>query len=427
MSSKPKLSSLTGMHDILPEDQIYYEKVQKSVQIMAGYYHFQRIDTPVLEYAEVFSKGLGVATDMIEKEMYVFRSKSGDLIALRPEFTAGIVRSYIEQGMTSLPQPVKLWTMGSCFRHERPQAGRYRELRQFDFEVLGEKDPLVDAQMIQMSFNILRDLSIGNLAIDVNSIGDQNCQPYFKKILTNYFKARKSSLCADCQRRLKENPLRILDCKDEKCQRIKMGAPQIIDHLCQECHAHFKQVLEFLDELELPYVLNPYLVRGIDYYTKTVFEISEKSDDGKSQGSLVGGGRYDKLVKILGGKDTPSCGAAGGVERIINLMKKKNITTGTKPEHTVFLAQLGQMAKRKSLKLFEGFRTARIPIGEAFSKDSLKAQLKIADKMGIRWVLIMGQKEALENFVTLKDMTTGVQREIKLDKVILEIKEKLKK
>jgi len=428
MTTKTKLQTLTGMHDILPEDQMYFKKIQKSVESITNYYNFQRIDTPILEDAELFSKGTGASTDIVQKEMYAFRTKGGDLVALRPEFTPGIARSYTEHGMHNLPQPVKLWTSGPCFRYERPQAGRYRQLLQFSLEVLGEKNPSIDGQIIQMSYDILKDLSFKNIMIEINSIGDSECRPYFKKIIATYFKSRKSSLCADCQRRLKENPLRILDCKDEKCQQVKSGAPQIIDHLCESCHAHFKQVLEFLDELELPYSLNPYLVRGLDYYTKTVFEIVEKSETGLSQGSLIGGGRYDGLVKSLGGRDIPACGAAGGIDRIMNLMKLREVKIEKKQDSPqIFLAQLGQFAKRKSLKLFEEFRAAKIPVAESFSKDSLKSQLSTASKMGIKWVLIFGQKEALEDFITLKDMDTGVQKEIKLNKVVAEMKAKVKK
>ncbi len=415
------------MNDILPADQPYLKKINKSVEGISNYYGFSRIDVPIMEQAEVFIKGTGQATDIVEKEMYTFRTKGGDLVCLRPEFTAGIVRSYIEHGMHNLPQPVKLWTSGPLFRHERPQAGRYRQLHQFNFEALGDKNASIDGQIIQMCYDILKDLGFKNISIDVNSIGDSECRPYFKKILAGYFKSRKSSLCSDCQRRLKENPLRILDCKDEKCKQVKSGAPQIIDHLCEQCHAHFKQVLEFLDELELPYTLNPYLVRGFDYYTKTVFEIVEKSEAGEGQGSLVGGGRYDALVKLLGGRDTPAFGAAGGIDRILNIMKTRELKPDKKNEAPkIFLAQLGQMAKRKSLKLFEEFREAKIPVAESFSKDSLRAQLKTADKMGIKWVLIFGQKEALEDFITLRDMESGQQSEIKLDKVVAEMGQKIK-
>lgn len=425
--SNLKYQTLSGMRDILPEDQAYFLKLRKSVESVVNYYNFSRIDTPILEMAEIFVKGTGAGTDIVEKEMYAFRTKGGDMVALRPEFTPGIVRSYIENGMFNLPQPVKLWTMGPCFRHERPQAGRYRQLLQLDLEVLGDASASTDGQIIQMSYDILKELSFKNLTIEVNSIGDGECRPYFKKILTSYFKSKKSALCSDCQRRLKDNPLRILDCKDEKCQRVKAGAPQIVDHLCESCHAHFKQVLEFLDELELPYALNPYLVRGLDYYTKTVFEIVDKSEEGQSQGALFGGGRYDNLVKLMGGRNTPACGAAGGIDRIVNLMKQREVKTLKVENPQVFLAQLGQLAKRKSLKLFEEFRDAKIPVAESFSKDSLKAQLRAANKINAKYVLIFGQKEALEDFITVKNMETGDQEEIKLNKIVEEIKKRIKK
>ena len=428
MSAKNKFQSLTGMHDVLPEDQVYFKKVQKAVESVSNYYSFQKIETPILEDVEVFAKAVGSDTDIVGKEMYTFRTKGGDMVALRPEGTAPIMRSYIEHGMHNLPQPIKLWYMGPFFRYERPQAGRFRQFHQFGFEAIGEGNPSIDGQIIQISYDILKELGFKNITIEVNSIGDSECRPYFKKILTSYFKSKKSSLCAECQRRLKENPLRILDCKEEKCQMVKAGAPQIIDHLCENCHAHFKQVLEFLDELELPYVLNPYLVRGLDYYTKTVFEVVEKSEDGTSLGTLIGGGRYDNLSKLMGGHETPACGCAGGIERIVTLMKARN--TPDKPnkdEAKIFLAQLGQLAKRKSMKLFEEFRAAKIPVAESFSKDSLKAQLRTANKLGIKWVLIFGQKEALEEFITLRDMDTGTQKEIKLDKVVEEMKNKISK
>ncbi len=415
------------MHDILPEDFVYIRKVMKAVENVANYYSMERIETPILEDAELFQKGVGADTDAVGKEMYTFRTKGGDNVALRPEGTAPIMRSYLENGMVSWPQPVKLWYFSQFFRYERPQAGRFRQFWQFGFEILGEKNPSIDSQIIQMNYGVLKELGFKNISVEVNSIGDSECRPYFKKILVSYLKSRKGSLCADCQRRMKDNPLRVFDCKEEKCQRVKAEAPQMMDHLCENCHLHFKKVLEFLDELQLPYTLNPYLVRGLDYYTKTVFEIIETSEEGASLGSLAGGGRYDALGKIIGGRDVPACGSGGGVERIITLMKSRSMSTGKKAEEPkIFLAQLGEMAKRKSMKLFEEFRTAKIPVAESFSKDSLKAQLRSADKAGIRWVLIFGQKEALEEFITLRDMETGVQKEIPLDKVVEEMKSKLK-
>lgn len=424
---KPKYKAPTGMHDILPEDQKYFEKIYEVVKEIANFYGFKKIETPILEEAELFSKGIGLATDIVKKQMFTFRTKGGNHLSLRPEGTAPVVRAYIEQGMQNLPQPVKLWYFGPFFRYERPQLGRYRQFWQFGFEVLGSQNPVLDAQIIQIFVNILRELKFKNLICEINSIGCSQCRPYFKKILVNYFKPKISSLCIDCRRRLTENPLRILDCKDEKCKRVIAGAPQIVDHLCEQCRQHFKEVLEFLDELQLPYQLNPYLVRGLDYYTKTVFEIFEEDKETSALGSLTGGGRYDALVKLLGGENTPAVGAAAGVERIVFSLKKKAIRFPKEIQPKVFLAQLGELAKKKSLKLIEDFRLAKIPIAESLGRDSLKSQLKVADRMGIKFVLIFGQKEALEDKIIIRDMVSGKQQTVEFKKVIKEIAKKLKK
>ncbi len=442
MSKKPKFQKPTGMRDILPGDQKYFQKIYNICENIANFYRFEKIETPIVEETELFSKGVGLATEIVGKQMYSFRSKSGDHLTLRPEGTASVVRAYIEHGMSNLPQPVKLWHFGPYFRYEKPQAGRYRQFWNFGFEALGEENPVVDVQIIQIFYNILKELKFKNLIIEINSIGDNQCRPYYKKLLVNYFRSRESALCADCRRRLRENPLRILDCKEEKCQRIITQAPQMIDHLCEDCHSHFKEVLEFLDEIELPYRLNPHLVRGLDYYTKTVFEIfeedtsssqalagaraSDESKEEKTQGALLGGGRYDNLVKLLGGKDTPACGGACGIDRVVNLMRIKAIKLPQFPSPGVYLAQLGSLAKRKSLKLMEEFRKDKIQVAESLGRDSLKTQLKTADKLGTEYALILGQKEALEETIILRDMKTGQQDTIKLEKVVSELKKRLK-
>ncbi|MDP3995826.1 MAG: histidine--tRNA ligase, partial [bacterium] len=350
MAKKIKFQRPTGMHDILPEGQKYFQKVYSVCEQLFNFYGFKRIDTPILEDTALYEKGTGLTTDIVQKQMFVLKTKGGDLLTLRPEFTPGIVRAYLEHGMQILPQPVKLYSSGPLFRYEHSQAGRYRQFHQFDLEVIGEGDPVIDAQIIQIFYNILSELKFKKLIIEVNSIGDNQCRPYYKKILSNYFRSREAALCPDCRRRLKENPLRVLDCKEEKCQREVSQAPQIIDNLCEECHKHFKGVLEFLDEIELPYRLNPYLVRGLDYYTKTVFEIFEDTEEGRRIGALAGGGRYDALIKLLGGEDTTAIGGALGVERIVSLIKDKAVSSQKPAGHTqVFLAQLGSMAKRKSL------------------------------------------------------------------------------
>lgn len=433
MGKKPKFQSPTGMHDILSTEQKYFQKIYNVVENIANFYSFQKIETPILEEAELFSKGIGLTTDIVEKQMYIFRTKGGDWLTLRPEGTAPIVRAFIEKGMQNLPQPIKLWHFGPFFRYERPQAGRYRQFHQFGLEVLGEESPAIDAQIIQIFYNILKELRFKNLSIEINSIGDSQCRPYYKKLLVSYLKYRQDRLCMDCRKRVRENPLRFFDCKEEKCQRIKSQAPQIIDHLCEECHDHFKEVLEFLDELNLPYQLNPFLVRGLDYYTKTVFEIfstSDKNSKGEESlvsNALVGGGRFDALCKVLGGENTPAVGGAAGIERIVEAMKTKIAKFPRVAGPKIFLAQLGKEAKRKSLKLFEDFRKAKIPVSESFGRDSLKAQLRLADKIGAEYSLILGQKEALEGTIIIRDMKTGRQETVKLEKVIKEMKKRLKK
>ena len=434
---KLKFQTPKGMHDILPDEQKYFQKIFKIVEETANFHGFGKIDTPFLEKAEIFSKSVGVNTDMIEKEMYTLMTKGKDLLALRPEGTAGVVRAFIEQGMANLPKPIKLWYFGPFFRHENPQAGRYRQFHQFGFEVLGEKSPIIDAQIIQIFYRILKKLKFNDLIIEINSIGDSQCFPSYKKLLLSYLKRYQSALCLDCKRRLKESPLRVLDCKHLECQKIAKQAPQIIDHLCEECNEHFKNVLEFLDELELPYNLNPCLVRGLDYYTKTVFEIfasiptsqTERIEQtgGEERLSLLGGGRYDGLTKLLGGKDTPGCGAAAGIERIISLIKDHPLKYSYSLERRIFLAQLGDLAKRKGLKLVQEFEKAKIPVAESFGRDSLKAQLKIADKLNIGYVLILGQKESLEGTIIIRTMKTGKQKVVKIEKVVGEMKKILKK
>jgi len=416
MAKKPKFQTPTGMHDILPPEQKYFQKIYEVSENIANFYQFKKIETPILEETELFSKGIGLATDIVGKQMFTLRTKGGDCLTLRPEGTAPVVRAYIKHGMFNLSQPVKLWYFGPCFRYEKPQAGRYRQFWQFGFEVFGEESPVIDAQIIQIFYNILRELKLKNLIIEINSIGDSQCRPYYKKLLMSYFRSRESSLCADCRRRLRENPLRILDCQEEKCQRIISQAPQMIDHLCESCHSHFKEVLEFLDEIELPYRLNPYLVRGLDYYTKTVFEIYEDSEEGRAQGALTGGGRYDALVKLLGGKDTPAVGASTGIERTIAAMKTKAIRLPQESRPKIYLAQLGTLAKRKSLRLLEDFRKAKIQVSESFGRDSLKAQLARADKIEVKYTLILGQREALEGTIIIRDMKTGRQETIKTEK-----------
>ncbi len=430
MSRKAKLKTFQspkGMNDVLPNVQKYWEKFFKTAKEMAQFYGFETIETPVLESADLFRKGIGLTTDVIEHEMYVLKTKGGDALALRPELTAGSVRAYLENGFQNQPQPVKFFHYGPVFRHEAPQAGRYRQFHQADFDVFGEADPIVDAQVIQIVYAVLCELGFKNLSVRINSIGDKNCWSKYRDELKMYYRNKISRLCKNCKRRYKENPLRMLDCKEEGCVALKASAPNSVDYLDKACHDHFKMVLEFLDELGIPYILDPYLVRGLDYYTRTVCEIVPEDVTG-SQITLAGGGRYDYLVSQLGGKLTPAMGISIGIERVINEMRRRDVKVGPiKPRSRVFIAQLGDLAKKKGLKLFEEFRKNNIHVSESFGRDSIKAQLRVADRLGTDLALIIGQKESLDDTVIFREMQTGVQETIPLEKVTDEVKKRLKK
>ncbi len=414
------------MHDILSYEYRYYKRISDAVDDIADFYSFGKIETPMMEEEELFVKGTGVATDVVQKEMFTLKTKGGDKLALRPEGTPPIVRAYLEHGMAGRPQPVKLYYMGPYFRYERPQAGRYRQFWQFGFETIGEKGSVADAQIIQIAYNLLLDLKLKDISIEINSIGCKECRPGYRRTLVRYLRSKADSLCGDCKRRIKENPLRVLDCKSDKCQETIKEAPQSVDYLCPECRLHFKKSLEYLDELELPYNLNPHLVRGLDYYTKTVFEFFVLSEEEKSL-ALGGGGRYDALVKLLGGKDTPAVGAAFGVERVMQLMKGVGEAESRKQKDRVFLAQLGEMGKRKSLKLMEDLRKTKITVNESFGKDSLKDQMARAARIGAKLAVIIGQKEALDETVIIRNMESGKQETVAIKDAVAEIKKRMKK
>ncbi|MBI2446844.1 MAG: histidine--tRNA ligase [Parcubacteria group bacterium] len=427
---KPKTKAFQapkGMNDVLPGVQKYWEKFLKTSKEMAAYYGFETIGTPILESAELFKKGIGGATDIVEHEMYTLKTKGGDFLALRPELTAGAVRAYIENGFGSQPQPVKFFHWGPVFRHEAPQAGRYRQFHQVDFDVIGESDAVVDVQVIQLIYAILCEIGLKNLTIRINSIGDKSCWNRYRDEIKMYYRSKVNRLCRNCKKRFKENPLRLLDCKEVECAALKESAPNSIDYLDKACHDHFKLILEFLDELGMPYILDSYLVRGLDYYTRTVFEIVPEDATG-SQIAIASGGRYDYLVGNLGGKPTPAMGGSIGIERVVNEMRRQEVKVASlKPKARVFLAQLGDLAKKKSLKLFGEFRKNNIPVCESFGRDSIKAQLRVADRLGADLALIIGQKEALDSTLILREMQSGVQETIPSEKIIDEVKKRLKK
>lgn len=417
------IQSLKGMHDILPEEMKYWNHVLNKIKKVCDSYGISKIETPILEQTDLFVRGVGRFTDIVEKELYSFVTKGGDRVSLRPENTAGVIRSYIERGMVNMERPVKLYYIGPIFRYEKPQAGRYRQHHQFGFEIIGEDDPIRDAQTILIMERIGDELGLKRV-ININSIGCPECRKTYKNLLVEYYEDRYQKLCKDCKRRIKINPLRVLDCKEEKCAMVANGAPQTIDHLCTSCHNHFKSVLEYLDELELEYVLNPNLVRGLDYYTRTVFEIRLESAQA-GQNALGGGGRYDYLVEELGGRPTPCVGAAFGLERVIQELKNKNIKVSEKNKIKIFVVQLGDLGKKKSLKLFRDLEKNGIRSEESLGKGSLKAQLKTADDKGVECALIIGQKEAIDGTVIIRDMKSGIQEIVDYGKIIKEVKKRI--
>jgi len=420
-----RFQAVRGMRDILPQDQPFWQKVRRSVDKVAHDFNYQRIDTPIVEFRELWERSTGTGTDIVEKEMFKFKTRGGDDVSLRPEGTPSVIRAYLQHGMQSYPKPVKLYYIGPMFRYDRPQEGRYRELYQFGFEAIGEQDAILDAQLIQLALRVFKTVGLKKISLQLNSIGCQECRPNYNKLLISYLKNRKNALCMDCKKRLTKNPLRILDCKEEKCTQVVFQAPQTIDHLCDECKSHFTMLLESLDEIEVSYELNPRLVRGLDYYTKTVFEFWPDDVENRSQMSLGGGGRYDYLVKTLGGNDTPAVGFACGMDRMVMEMLKQNTKAYYPPVPKVYLAQLGDLAKKKSLKIFEELERSGIMVAESFGKGNLKTQLRQANRLDVDVVLILGQREALDETVILKDMESGSQEVITFKKIIAEVKKRI--
>lgn len=421
-----RLQSVRGMKDILPQDERMWGWITDHARTIARAYGFQFIQTPILEETSLFVRAVGKETDIVEKEMFSFVDQGGEHLSLRPEFTAGIVRAYVEHGMLNQPQPVQLVTIGPVFRHERPQAGRLRQHHQFNCEVLGDASAVSDAQLIMLAFYFYKGLGI-DVTVHVNSVGCPQCRPAYTEDLQRYYKAHRKSLCEDCQRRLVKNPLRVLDCKEESCKPIVAGAPQMLDRLCEECKNHFMKALEYLDDGAIPYNLAHYLVRGLDYYTKTVFEFTTASPDGTESLALGGGGRYDGLVEQLSGRACPAAGFGIGLERVITTLRSRMIEPPTGERPQVFLAQLGDAAKRRAILLFEECRRVGLTVLANFAKDSLKVQLELARKARVRYTIIIGQKEVMEGTMLLRDMDGGSQEVVNAERIIHVLTKKLER
>ena len=426
MPKKRTFQSLRGIRDILPQDEGVWNFVVSTCERVAYAYGFKRIKTPILEETELFCRSVGATSDIVKKEMFSFRTQGGEDVTVRPEFTAGIMRAYIEHGLMNLPKPVKVFQTGECFRYERPQSGRLRQFHQFNPEIVGSADASSDAEIIALSYVILRDLGI-EVVMQVNSIGTPESRKRYIRHLKNYFEPKMRYLPKEEQERFKTNPLRLLDSKNKRCIEIALEAPQIVDYLDEESKAHLMSLLEYMDEFDLPYALNPRIVRGLDYYTKTVFEIWAKDDDGTARmNALGGGGRYDGLIAYLGGKDTPAVGVALGIERIIAKMREKNLPIPNDEQFSIFLAHLGDEASRKAFRLFEDLRAKGYKITWNLSKKSLKQQLEIADKLKVKITLILGQKEIAENLVLIKEMDMGAQESVPVARLEKELEKRLK-
>ncbi len=419
-----RVQAVRGMKDIMPQDDRMWTWIRERARLLAHAYGFQRIELPVLESTSLFVRAVGKETDIVEKEMFSFEDQGGDRLSLRPEFTAGMVRAYIEHGMVNQPQPVQLYTIGPLFRHERPQAGRLRQHYQFDCEAFGDANPVIDAQLIMLAHHLFKDLGL-EATVQMNSVGCPTCRPAYIEELTRYYKTHKKTLCEDCQRRLQKNPLRLLDCKAEGCGPVKAGAPQILDRLCDACKNHFIKVLEYLDDGALSYSLQASLVRGLDYYTKTVFEFTIPATDGTQSIALCGGGRYDGLVEQFSQRSVPAVGFGLGLERLIGALRQQGIEPPPEERPHVFLAQLGDAAKRRALLLFEEFRRAHVSVVAQFSKDSLKAQLESARRARVRYTLILGQKEVMEGTIILRDMDGGAQEVVNAERVVTVLQKKI--
>lgn len=422
--ANPKYQSPKGVHDILPDDHLYFSFIKKVVRHHCRRAGFRRISTPMFEDVEVFKRSIGESSDIVEKEMFLFESKSGKKFALRPEGTAGVVRSYLEHGMASLPKPVEFYYIEPFFRYNRPQKGRYRQFHQFGYEVIGESDPAIDAQVIYIAYRINQDLGIADrLSLQLNTIGSQEDRKKFKEDLINYYTGKERSLCEDCKRRMHENPMRLLDCKEEDCQILASMAPKLEGVLSEESKEHFTLLKEYLDELGVKYELNPTLVRGLDYYTHTVFEFWSKHEG--AQNATGGGGRYDGLVELMGGQETPAIGYAAGIERTVEYMKEAGIRPPNKDKVDIFVAQLGLVAKKKSLPLINELRDQGINTVGAIGKSSMKGQMSLADRLNARYSLILGQVEVKEGTIILRDMEKGSQETIPFEGIVDKMVDKL--
>ena len=405
--------AIKGTQDLLPNESYKNRYVEQTMLDIASKFGYREIRTPVFEHTELFSRGVGDTTDVVQKEMYTFDDKGGRSITLRPEGTAGAMRAFLEHGLFNEPLPQKVSYLTSCYRYEKPQAGRLREFHQFGVECLGTAAPAADAELIGLAHEIFSHLGVEGLQLEINSIGCPTCRKKYHEALHSYFESKKADLCETCLDRLGRNPMRILDCKSPVCSEIAKDAPKVLDYICEDCSAHFEVVKKHLDAMNIPYVVNPTIVRGLDYYTRTVFEFV--STQIGAQGTVCGGGRYDGLAEQLGGNSTPSLGFALGIERLMLLMQAQNTPLPEEEKPDLYIASMGEAATVLAAKLAASLREEGISVQYDVAGRSVKAQMKFANKLGVRNTVVIGDSEIESGKVTVKDMNGGESVEMELD------------
>ena len=413
-----------GTKDITPKDVYKWHYIEKKFREICALYGYEEIRTPIFEHTEVFSRSVGDTTDVVQKEMYTFTDRGDRQLSLKPEGTAGVIRSFIENKMYADTQPTKLYYITPCFRYERPQAGRQRQFHQFGIEVLGSDGPSVDAEVISHAVQFFNEMGLNNLSVNINSVGCPTCREEYNRKLKEYLDQKVDVLCETCLERKDKNPMRVIDCKNPHCKENLQDIPFMIDHLCEDCKDHFDKLQTYLKEMDINYVVDKTIVRGLDYYKKTAFEII--SNDIGSQSTVCGGGRYDGLVEMLGGpKGISGIGFALGAERLLLTLENNNIEIENPKSTDIYIATIGDAAKTKSFKLIKDLRTNHISADNDHLDKSLKAQFKYSDKLNAKYTVVIGDDELANDTATLKNMKTSEQTTIKLSELVDELKKRL--
>ena len=418
-----EIRALKGTKDIFGEEMRKWLDMEETIRQLCDDFGFTQIRTPMFEFTNLFQRGVGDTTDVVQKEMYSFVDKGDNAITLKPESTAGVARSYLEHNMGADTQPIKLYYISPTFRYEKPQAGRQRQFHQFGVEMFGSDSPTADAEIISIGYELLKRIGLKKIELHINSLGDRECRKKYNEALKAYLETKKEGLCPLCNERREKNPLRVLDCKNPNCQELFQDAPTVLDTLGEECMAHFNKVQELLTAMDIPFVIDPKIVRGLDYYTKTVFEFI--SNDIGSQGTVCGGGRYNGLVEELGGKPTPAVGFGAGMERLILAKEAENGNTLPPATRDLFLGYRGDDAAVTAYKLITQLRSAGVSAESDHLQRSVKAQMKFANKIGAKYSAIIGESEMEGQVIQLKNMETGETKEVAFSDLVQVMKEEL--